>query len=306
MNKSITGTALLVLLLALVPLAGSRYLIYLVTEIQIFALFALSFNLLLGYGGLISFGHAAWFSIGAYASAILLTTLGWPFLLAFPAAVAVTALAAALIGYFCVKLTEIYFSMLTLAFGQLVWAIAFKWVSVTGGDTGFIGVAVPEFLDSPVRFFYFSLCVVLLCATVLWVIVRSAYGMTLVATRENRNRAEFIGVNVRRVQLVAFTLAGTFAGVAGALFTVFNHSVFVETAWWSTSAEVMIMSILGGVGSFVGPVIGAAVLIFLDRTVTEYTQYWPSVMGVILLAVLFFMPTGIAGFLNRRRGGTRR
>ncbi|MHA3980780.1 branched-chain amino acid ABC transporter permease [Halovulum sp. GXIMD14794] len=295
MTRYTIPTAALLAALALVPLTGDRYLIYLFTEILIFALFALSFNLLLGYGGLISFGHAAYFAIGAYTCAILLTTLDWPFALAFPASVLAAAIAAAVIGFFCVRLTEIYFSMLTLAFAQLVWAIAFKWVGVTGGDTGFIGVAVPEMLNTPERFFYFALVTVAACTGALWVITRSAFGLALTATRENRNRAEFIGMNVRRVQLVAFVIAGLFAGVAGALFTLFNHSVFVETAWWTSSAEVMIMAILGGIGSFIGPAVGAGVLIVLDRLITEFTQYWPTVLAVILLAVLFFCPEGLTG-----------
>ncbi len=292
----IVGAALLAL-----PLIGSLFAIYLVNEILIFALFALSFNLLLGYGGLISFGHAAYFAIGAYACAVLLTTFGWPFFLAFGAAAVISAVCAAVIGYFCVKLTEIYFSMLTLAFAQLVWAVAFKWIAVTGGDTGFIGVAVPDWLDVPVRFYYFTIVVVALCAWIMWRIVNSAYGFTLVATRENRNRAEFIGVDVKRIQLVAFILAGTFAGVAGSLFTLFNHSVFVESAWWTQSAEVMIMSILGGVGTFLGPALGAATLLILDRFITEWTVYWPTFLAIILLAVLFFFPEGLMGFASKRK-----
>lgn len=261
------------LVLLAVPLVGDRYIIYLIAEIMIFVLFALSFNLLLGYGGLISFGHAAYFAIGAYACAIFLTTLELPFVVGFGGAVLVTSLSAALIGYFCVKLTEIYFAMLTLAFGQLVWAVAFKWTDVTGGDTGFIGVAVPSYLDDPSSFYYFALAMVAGCGYLLWIIVHSAFGQILAAARENRVRAEFIGVNVRQIHHVAFVLSGTFAGVSGALFTLFNHSVFVESAWWGASAEVMIMTILGGVGSFFGPVVGAATLIILDRIITEFTEY---------------------------------
>ena len=294
--------AIALLVLAIVPFLGSLWAIYLVTEIMIFALFALSFNLLLGFGGMISFGHAAYFAIGAYACAILLTTLNLPLIIAFPASVVISAIVALVIGYFCTRLTEIYFAMLTLAFAQLIWAIAFKWVAVTGGDTGFIGVRVPEILDEPTRFYYFALTIVGLSGFVLWRIVDSAYGFTLSATRENRNRAEFIGVNVRRIQLVAFVLAGTFAGVAGALFTMFNHAVFVESAWWTQSAEVMIMSILGGVGTFIGPAVGAVVLILLDRFITEITAYWPTVLACILLFILFFFPEGLTGFLSKRTG----
>ncbi len=289
------------LLLASLPLTGDRYVLFLGSQILISCLFALSFNLMLGYGGMISFGHAAYFAIGAYACAIFLTTLELPLLVAFPGAVALTALLAAVIGYFCVRLSDVYFAMLTLAFGQLVWAVAFKWSAVTGGDTGFIGVRTPAFLHDVTAFYYFVLAVVGVCGALIWIIVHSAFGHILVATRENRVRAEFVGVNVRRVQLVTFVLAGGFAGVAGALFTLFNRAVFVELAWWSASAEVLIMTVLGGVGSFFGPVIGAAALILLNRGITEFTEYWPAVLALILLAVLFLLPDGLVGIGRRLR-----
>lgn len=285
--------------LAAVPATGDRYFIYLASEILIFILFAMSVNILLGYAGQITFGHAAFFAIGAYACAIFLTTLELPFAVAFLGAILSSALAAVVVGYFCVKLTAIYFAMLTLAFAQLVWAIAFKWDDVTGGDTGFIGVAVPAFLGNPTRFFYFALFVVAFSLLLLWVIVNSAYGRTLIALRENPLRAEFIGVNVKRMYHTAFVLAGTFAGIAGALFTLFNHSVFAESAWWTQSAEVLIMAILGGIHSFFGPAIGATALIILNRIVTEVTVYWPSILAVILLAVLFLFPQGLVGVFQR-------
>jgi branched-chain amino acid transport system permease protein len=249
---------------------------------------------------LISFGHAAYFAVGAYACAILLTRLEWPFLLAFPSAIVMAGVVALAIGYFCVKLTEVYFAMLTLASAQLVWAVAFKWSDVTGGDTGFIGVAVPEFLKDPTAFYYFALAVVSVCIGLLWTIVRSAFGRTLIAVRENAVRAEFIGVNVKRMQLVAFVISGTFAGVAGALSTLYTHSVFVESAWWAQSAEVLIMTVLGGMHSFIGPIIGAAALILLDRMVSEMTEYWPTVLALILLCVLFFFPQGLAGMFMKK------
>lgn len=296
--------AAVALVLVCLPLVGDRYFLFLGAQILIWCLFALSFNLMLGYGGMISFGHAAYFAIGAYACAIFLTTLDLPLLVALPGAVALTVLLAAVIGYFCVRLSDIYFAMLTLAFGQLVWAVAFKWSAVTGGDTGFIGVKTPEFLHDTTAFYYFVLGVVFLCGALIWTIVHSAFGQILVATRENRVRAEFVGVNVRRVQHVTFVLAGGFAGVAGALFTLFNRAVFVELAWWSASAEVLIMTVLGGVGSFFGPVIGAAALILLNRVITEFTEYWPAVLALILLGVVFFLPDGLVGLGRRlRRGG---
>lgn len=285
---------------ALVPLLFDDYAIYLGAEILIFILFALAYNLMLGQGGLVSFGHAAYFAIASYAVAILVTTHGWPLVPAFLASVGLSTLAALVIGHFCVRLTAIYFAMLTLAFSQLVWAVAFKWSALTGGDEGFVGVAVPAALAEPEGFYWFALAVVAVCAVLLWAVSRSAFGRVLRATKENAQRAEFLGIDVRRVRLVTFVLSGTFTGVAGALYALFNRSVFVESAWWTTSAEVLIMTILGGVGSFFGPALGATVLILLDRAITEVTQYWPTVLGLVLLTVLFVLPDGLIGAFRRR------
>lgn len=295
---------LLVIALALLPLTGDRFYIYLINQVLIFALFAVSLNLLLGFAGQVSFGHAAYFAIGGYSCAILLSTYGWPLILAMPGAIVITALASAIIGFFCVRLTWLYFAMLTLAFAQLVWAVAFKWKSVTGGDDGFLGVVVPRLIGTPAGFYYFTFIVVLVCLGLLWSIVRSPFGRVLVATRENAMRADFVGAHVQRMHLVAFIISGTFSGVAGALFAMFNRSIFVEQAWWLQSAEVLIMVILGGMHSFFGPAFGAAVLIILERFINEYTHYWPAVLGLILLAVLFMFPAGLAGLAGldwRRR-----
>jgi branched-chain amino acid transport system permease protein len=289
------------LLLLLVPVVGGRYETYLVTQILIFALFALALNLMVGSAGLVSFGHAAYFAIGAYAVAVLGTTLAWPFALTFGGAIVLSALAALVIGYFCVRLTSIYLAMLTLAFAQLVWAVAFQWRSVTRGDTGFIGLRVPDLISSPQAFYYFALLTVVLSALVLWLVRESAFGRTLVSARENAVRTEFVGVNVKRIQLVAFVVSGTFSGVAGALFALFNRSVFPEFAWWTMSAEVLIMTILGGIYSFFGPALGAAAIILLDVTISEHTEYWPTVLGLILLVVLFVFPDGLAGLAGRWR-----
>jgi branched-chain amino acid transport system permease protein len=293
--------AALVVGLGLVPLFGGRYEIYLATEILIFALFAMSLNLMLGFGGLISFGHAAYFAIGAYSIAVFGTTLQWPFVLTFVGAIVVSAAAAFVIGYFCVRLKSIFLAMLTLAFGQFIWAIAFQWRSVTKGDTGFIGIRVPALISTPQSFYYFVLLVAVLGTALLWVITRSAFGRILVSTRENEMRAEFVGVNVRRIQLIAFVISGTFSAVAGGLFALFNRSVFPDFAWWTMSSEVLIMAILGGIHSFLGPALGAAAIILLDRSITEYTQYWPTVLGIILLIVLFVFPDGLAGLATRWR-----
>ncbi len=303
---AVCAAALLALLL--VPLLDSRYLIDLFTEIMIYALFALSLNVLIGYSGNVSFGHAAYFAIGGYTCAILLTTYEWSFAPAFAAAVVASALAAAFVAWFCVRLTDIYFAMLTLAFAMVVWGVAFKWRSVTGGDDGFVGVSVPAMIDSRTEFYYFTLAVTGLSAALLWLICHSAFGRCLVAVRENRIRAGFVGINTRLMRWWAFVVAGTFAGVAGAVFGMFHRGMYIESAFWTESATVLIMTLLGGIYSFFGPAIGAATLFVLERLTNEYTEYWPIVLGTILVAILLFLPDGLAGLARklasyRGRGG---
>ncbi len=291
--------AVVVVALALVPFTESRYLIDLFTEILIYMLFALSLNVLIGFSGNISFGHAAYFAIGGYTCAILLTTYQWPLAAAFLAAIVLSAVAAGLIGYFCTRLTDIYFAMLTLAFAMLVWAVAFKWRSVTGGDDGFVPVSVPDWLGERTSFYYFTLVVIVVMIALLWRICHSAFGRTLVAVRENRVRAGFVGVDTRLMRWWAFVIAGTFAGVAGAIFGMFHRGMFTESAFWTESAQVLIMTLLGGIYSFFGPAIGAATLFVLERLTNEYTQYWPTVLGVILLVILLFLPDGMVGLARK-------
>jgi branched-chain amino acid transport system permease protein len=300
MPRGVLFSCIVVLVaLALIPMADSRYLIDITTEIMVYALFALSLNVIIGYSGNVSFGHAAYFAIGGYTNAILLTTYELPLIVSFPAAVLASGLAAAFVAYFCTRLTDIYFAMLTLAFAMLVWAIAFKWRSVTGGDDGFVGVNVPAFIDTRVPFFYFTLIVVSVSTAVLWMICHSAFGQTLVAVRENITRAGFIGVNTRMMRGAAFVVAGSFAGIAGAIFAMYNRGVYTESAFWTESAQVLIMTLLGGMYSFFGPAIGAAALYLLERFANEYTQYWPTVLGVILLVIVLVLPEGLVGLARR-------
>ncbi len=308
MTAPLSGSArlacLIVLILcALIPLVGSHYVVDVVTEIMIYALFALSLNVIIGYSGNVSFGHAAYFAIGGYVNVILLTTYGWPLAPSFVAGVLAATASAAVVAYFCTRLTDIYFAMLTLAFSMLVWAIAFKWRSVTNGDDGFVGVAVPAMLDDRSAFYYFTLVIVAASVGALWVITHSAFGRTLVAVRENMGRAGFVGVHTRRMRWQAFVVAGFFAGVAGAMYGMFQHGMYVENAFWLQSAQVLIMTLLGGIYSFFGPLIGAAVLFMLERLTNEYTEYWPTVLGSVLLVILLFLPDGLVGLSRRLLGG---
>jgi branched-chain amino acid transport system permease protein len=293
--------ALIMLILVALPLSGSRYFVDVATEIMIYALFALSLNVIIGYSGNVSFGHAAYFAIGGYANAILLTTYGWPLAASLVAAIVTSMVAAAIIAYFCTRLTDIYFAMLTLAFSMFIWAVAFKWRSVTGGDDGFVGIAVPDMIDDRYAFYYFTLAIVAIGVALLWVICHSAFGRALLAVRENPTRAGFVGINTRFMRWSAFVVAGTFAGVAGALFGMLHRGMFVESAFWTQSATVLIMTLLGGMFSFFGPAIGAATLFILQRLTNEYTEYWPTVLGVVLIVILLFLPEGLAGLIGRFR-----
>ena len=303
-----------------VPAVGSRFYTFLANDVVIWALFATSLNLLVGYTGLVSFGHAAYFGIGAYTTGLLMKKLAVPFLIAFPAAGVVAAAFAVVFGFFCVRLTKIYFAMLTLAFAQIVWAICFKWNEVTGGEQGMPEIPYPDFALAEritaalpflgsyrtSEYFYFTTLVAVgLCLWILRRIVRSPFGRMLTTIRENPERAEFIGVAVRRYELAAFVLAGAFAGLAGGLFGIFNRGVFPDFAYWTKSSEVLIMTLLGGMGAFFGPTVGAIALLWLNQQIVSYTEYWPFILGVILVVLLFVFPGGIAGTLAVLRRGRR-
>jgi branched-chain amino acid transport system permease protein len=300
-----------------IPWLGSRYDTFLATQIAISALFAMSLNLLLGTTGLVSFGHVAYFGIGSYVCGIMMKTYGVPFSIALPAAAVGAALGALAFGFFCVRLTKIYFAMLTLAFSQIVWAICFKWNDVTGGDQGIPDVPYPNLdwmsqvpflsdLRIAEQFYVLTLIVVTLSFAAIRRIIASPFGLMLTTIRENPERAASIGLNVRRYELAAFVIAGCFAGIAGALFGIFNRGVFADFVYWPKSAEVMIMTILGGIDYFWGPAVGAATLVLLNQEITSYTQYWPLVLGLILLTLLFVFPGGIVGGLTTGVGWLRR
>src|SRR5438094_94234 len=216
---------------------------------------------------------------------------------------------ALVFGFFSVRLTRIYFAMLTLAFAQIVWAICFKWNEVTGGEQGMPEIPYPDFAwlervataapflsyRTSEYFYFLTLLMVALCLWLLRRIVGSPFGRMLTTIRENPERAEFIGVNVRRYELGAFVIAGAFAGLAGGLFGIFNRGVFPDFAYWTKSSEVLIMTLLGGMGTFFGPALGALVLLWLNQQIVSYTEYWPLILGVILVILLFVFPGGLAG-----------
>jgi len=302
---------IVVIALAVLPFVLSKlgrtgeYWIWVTTEMLINGLFALSLNLILGYGGMVSFGHAAFFGVGAYTVALLMKKAGISMVLALAAAPVAAALAAAVIGWFCVRLIGLYFAILTLAFSQLLYMIVFQWYTFTGGDDGIHGIPRPAFLD-PVNYYLLCLVVFVVCFLMMRTIVNSSFGLTIRSIRENMERAKFIGVNVRRFQWYNFIIAGAFAGLAGGLLTELNKFAQTEFLHWSKSAEPILASLVGGMYSLAGPAIGAAVLMFLKIVLQQFHQtlveIWAIVLGMVLLVVVLFAPDGMIGFFQRMRG----
>jgi branched-chain amino acid transport system permease protein len=302
------AAALLSLLLILFPFWADIFWIRLVAEFAILALFAVAYNLILGQTGLFSFGHGGLFGLGAYLLAVPVIKGALSLPLAFVISVLGTALVSYGIGWFCLRLTGIYFSILTLAFSQLIWVAIWKFRGITGGDDGLIGLKVPALFVSPIHQYFFILALVALSIIMIRIITWSPFGFTLKAIRENSRRAAFTGINVRRYQLMAFTVSGFFTGLAGAVFAVFTRGAFVEFASVSKSFEPVFAAIVGGVNTFGGPVIGAGFMLALSHFVGRFTEYWPSVSGTILILVILFLPAGIVGTIpspGRRRGRTR-
>lgn len=298
-----------ILALALLPFYLSDFLVVFVTEMLIMALFAISFNLLFGYTGLLSFGHAAYFSVGAYTTGLILIRVTPSLPLAFLLAIILATLSAWLIGFFCVRLDEIYFAMLTLAFGMMIHTILWKWDSLTGGADGLVGIPRPHLwsfdLSNISTYYYFTLIIVGICVFILWVIVNSPFGLILKSIRENHERVEFVGISMRRYRLVSFVISGFFCGVAGALFAPFEMSIAPDIAFWTKSAEPVFMSLLGGMRIFLGPAVGAAIYMYLKEIISGYTELWMIYLGAILIGFVIFLPGGIVGFMRSKLFASR-
>jgi branched-chain amino acid transport system permease protein len=265
-------------------------------------LFAASFNLIFGYTGMLSFGHAAFFGMGAYTAALLLLHFQLPLLWVLLLAMLAAALLAALIGFFCVRLDEVYFAMLTLAFGMMVFAVVHQWRSLTNGSDGIAGFPLREFglalklqLANPAVYYRLTLVVVVLASALLFLITRSPFGLLLKAMSENAERVAFCGIDVRRYRLLSFTIAGTFAGLAGALYAPFLRIASPDMVHWTESAQPVLMTILGGAGYFLGPYVGAAIFVLLETWITSYTEQWMLFLGVVLAIMVIFFRRGVFG-----------
>ena len=287
----------ILLVLSIAPSFISRFYVYILAVIFVTALLAMSLNFVVGHGGLYQFHHAAFYGVGAYTFALILTKTSLPFGVAFIAGPFVAAFTGFLIGWFCVRLSKLYFGMLQISLGSLIWAIVFRWYDLTHGDDGIHGVSMPDIISGSKDVYYFILIVMSLCFVLLFLILKSPFGQTLQAIRDNPDRCEAVGVDVRRHQLLAIVIATFFAGIAGVLFVVLEGSVFPDLLFWVLSLEIFIMCLLGGWYTFAGPIVGAAIMVALRTFVGARTEYWTLILGVILILLIFFLPEGVMGYL---------
>ncbi len=311
-NRKWTVVALLLLALIFPLLVRFRilnaYSLSLAIDVLIYAIFAMSLDLLLGYTGLISFGHAAFFGLGAYILAYLSTRLTSNLLLTVPLVLLGTALAALVIGFFAVRTRGIYFLMVTLAFGQMLFSIAISWSSVTGGSDGLTGVPNPSLglgplnlaIDTRENFYFFTLAIFLISFWLLRRIVNSPFGWTLRGIRENDARLRALGVNTFRFKLAAFVVGGAFAGLAGLLQAHSASIASPENLYWTTSGQVMIMLLVGGAGTLTGPLLGAATVRLLQNFASTRTERWETLMGLVFIAFVLFLRGGLISLLRPR------
>jgi branched-chain amino acid transport system permease protein len=299
----------LVILLVL-PFVVDQYQTILLAYGLVMGIAALGFNLLLGYTGLLSFGHSAYFGVGTYTVALMVKYLGVTSMELFLAgAIVACVLVTALFGFACVRYTRIFFGILTMALSQVLWSLAFKFFWVTGGTDG-LRVPTPTLLGVvagkgdkiaflATAYYYYVLAIFVACVAVMWVIVNSPFGRALQAIRDNEVRAAFVGIQIRKYRWVAFLVSGVFTGLAGALWVPLNGLTTPDVMHWTFSGEIVFMTVLGGFRSFTGPIIGAIVFNYLKSWAVGYTVYWQLLLGVVLVVLVVSLPTGIVGTAER-------
>jgi len=302
--KMVTVWGLFILIFGLIPVVQtSSYQMILACHILVWGLFAMSFNMLWGITGMLSFGQALYYGLGAYFVGLMVQYLGaaW-YIPAIVIGLVAAAFLAFLLGLLVIRVGGVYFTMLTLAFAQLAWQVTFKWYDFTGGDDGIQSIIPPGILEEPVAYYYFVLVTVLLS---IWFLKRMAYspfGMTLRCVRQNPERVTFMGRYVKNNQLRVYIVSSVFAALAGALMAGVDNSIHTDMFYWTTSGEVILMSVLGGLSQFFGPFIGAAVIIIIEDIVGAHTEYWSLIIGTIMMIMVLLFPGGLVGEFQRLKG----
>jgi branched-chain amino acid transport system permease protein len=293
--------AALVVALVLLPLASAGYTLVLLTDVLIFALFAVSLHFIMGPGGLYSFGHAAYFGLGAYAAGIFFLQGKLPMELALVLAPLAAGLGALVFGWFCVRLSGVYSAMLTLAFAQIAWSAAFQWDALTGGSNGMVGVWPAPWLSSKTAYYFLTLLLCTIGILFLWRAIYSPFGYALRAGRDSPLRADAIGIDVRATQWAAFTFAGLAAGVAGALYAFSKGSISPDAMGIQRSVDGLVMVMLGGIQTLTGPLWGAALFTWLQDAAARNLDYWRAVVGIVILGLILVLPNGIGSFFQAKK-----
>jgi branched-chain amino acid transport system permease protein len=306
--RTVATLAVLALLLVSPPFLSS-FMLSLVTQAVIYSILAMSLDIILGYIGLASMGHAAYLGLGAYSVGILTTRHGASFWTTLVVGVLVAAAVAAIFGLVALRATGVYFIMITLALGMVVWGLAFRWVSITSGDNGISGVprprGLPWSLDASIPFYYFAVAGLVLAFWILWRIVRSPFGQTLVGIRESESRMRTLGYHVWLHKYIGFVIAGAVGGFAGVLWAYYNGFVSPADLELATSVEVLLMVALGGRGTLLGPALGAALIVLLKNLVSVYTQRWLLILGAVYIGTIVYAPEGILGAVQSWAKGAR-
>jgi branched-chain amino acid transport system permease protein len=313
-RRTLAVAAPIAAVLLVAPQVLEPYHTQLLTYGLIFAIAALGFNLLLGYTGLLSFGHSAFFGLGAYSAAFMVKYLGIGSMeLYILGGLLITGVVTAVFGFVCVGYTRIFFAILTLALSQVLWTLAYKFFWVTGGTDGlrvpyrqmtllgglfdFSGPgSYQRFIGT---YFYYVLILFFICVALMWVIVHSPFGKALQAIRDNETRARFIGISIKRYRWNAFVISGLFTGLAGILWVPLNGLTTPEILYWPFSGEIVFMTVLGGFRNFTGPIVGAVAFNYLKTYAVASTEYWQFLLGVVLVILVMVLPTGIVGTIKR-------
>jgi branched-chain amino acid transport system permease protein len=303
-GRQVVAAVIFFLLLVSPPFLSS-FLLTLLTQALIYGILAMSLDIILGYTGLASLGHAAYFGLGAYSVGILATRYGAAFGITLPAGVLLAVLVAAIFGTVALRATGVYFLMITLALGMIVWGVAHRWVTMTQGDNGIAAIPRPDLglpwsLSLSIPFYYFALAGFVIALSLLRMIVRSPFGQTLVGIRESESRMRTLGYHVWLHKYIGFVIAGGFGGFAGVLWAYYNGFVSPVDLQLATSVEVLLMVALGGRGSLIGPALGAGIIVLLKNLVSVYTHRWLLILGAVNILTIVYAPEGILGAIKRR------